>query len=84
MAETKGRGRSDLGPGDDYFAITASDTVDFTSNIRALIVATAGVVVAVKPDNTTAALTLPVGMFPIVARRINSTGTTATGLTGIV
>ena len=68
------------------FAITPADGSDLADYIRAICIGTtAGVVVYHDWDGvarTTGALTT--GLHPLLARRILSTGTTATGLTGYV
>jgi hypothetical protein len=64
--------------------ITKSDTVNFPTNVNngicdAIYVGGAGIVVAVLPDDTTAAYTAVAGQtIPIRAKRVNSTTTTAT------
>lgn len=80
MSYTNGTFNNSSEPSQDYGPITPSDTVDFVRPSRMIIVATAGDVRFVKLDSTTATLTLPVGAFPIVAIRVNATGTTASGL----
>lgn len=75
--------------GDDFMAyrynvwraIAPSDTVDLPQPTDAVLVGVGGNVAAVMQDNSVTVLTLPAGAWvPIAARRINSTGTTATGL----
>lgn len=62
-------------------AITPSDSVDFAERPDAIFVGTGGNLVAVMPDNTTVTMAVVTGsIIPITCRRINSTGTTATGL----
>jgi hypothetical protein len=64
--------------------ITKSDTVNLPTNLNggvcdAIYVGGAGIVVAVLPDDTTAAFTCVAGQtVPIRAKRVNSTTTTAT------
>lgn len=67
-----------------YAVVTPSDTVNFTieqeaKHCRAVYVGGAGIVQAVRPDNTVVAFTCVAGgILPIVAKRINTTSTTAT------
>jgi hypothetical protein len=71
-------------PADRYEAITPSDTVDLKVRGRSLFVGVAGVVVAVKTDDTTCSFTVAAGaILPIVFKRINATSTTATGLVSL-
>lgn len=77
--------------GDDFMAtrynlwraITPSDTVDLPTLTDAILVGVAGNVAAVMENNQVAVLALPAGWVPIAARRINATGTTATGLVAL-
>ena len=65
------------------FAITPSDTVDFTYYAYGIMATVAGNVVVVWEDGTTN--TLPVAantIYPWRCKRINNTSTTATGLFG--
>lgn len=65
------------------FAITPSDTVDFTNMAYGILATVAGNVVVVWEDSTTS--TVPVSanvIYPFRCRRINSSSTTATGLFG--
>lgn len=66
------------------FAVTPSDDTDLSSRIRMLTIGTAaGVVVYDGWDGVTYTTgPLPSGSYPMNARRIRATGTTATGLTG--
>lgn len=76
----------DAAPGVGAFAITPSDSVDFTKVPRAIYVGVTGNVVMVNMDNTTVTwVGCPAGLIiPCVARRINSTSTTASSLVGIL
>ena len=65
------------------FNIVKSDTVDLSNDTRMLIVGGAGDVKLTDDKGDTATFTLPAGSYPIRARRIFLTGTTATGLVGI-
>jgi hypothetical protein len=65
-------------------AITPSDTVDLPMLTDAVLVGGGGDVAAVMENKQVAVLTLPAGAWvPIAARRINATGTTATGLVAL-
>lgn len=73
-------------PAAGAFAITPNDGADLTQRIRCLTIGTAGGAVSyVGWDGTTYTTgPLPIGSYPLYAKRIRSTGTTATGLTGWV
>ena len=73
------------GPAVGCIAITPNDSTDLTSDVRALTINVGGVVVYDGWDGvtyTTAAL--PAGTYALLARRVRSTSTTATGITGWV
>jgi hypothetical protein len=72
-------------PSAGYFAITKSDTVDFGFVVRGIYVGGAGDVVAVMEDNTRCTfVAVPAGvLLPILARRVHSTGTSATNMVGL-
>lgn len=65
-------------------AITPSNDTDLTSDIRMITIGgDAGTVAWIGWDGETYATnSLPAGSYPMFARRILATGTTATGLTG--
>ena len=74
-----------VGPAIRAFAITPADGSDLTDDIRAVTLNGGGTLSYVGWDGatyTTAAL--PAGTYPVQARRIRATGTTATGITGWV
>lgn len=75
-----------VGPGDDAFAVTPSDSVDFTVAARALYVGVTGNVVVITKGGTAITFTaVPAGMIlPIRCTRVNSTNTTATNIVGLV
>ncbi|WP_136652426.1 spike base protein, RCAP_Rcc01079 family [Paracoccus aeridis] len=79
-------GKSALGPAMGSFPITPADGADLATDIRAITLNAGGTLSWVSSENnavqTTAAL--PPGTYPLLARRIRATGTTATGLTGWV
>ena len=72
-------------PAQGHFAVTPSDTVDFTVVARSLFVAVAGDVTVVAYDGTVALYTVPAGaIIPVVCRRVNDTGTDASmGIVGL-
>lgn len=77
--------KSASGPALSSFPITPADGTDLETDIRAITLNAGGTLSWVSTDNTvqtTAAL--PPGTYPLLARRIRATGTTATGLTGWV
>lgn len=71
-------------PAQGAVAITPSDSVNLTEQIRMLTIGTSGGTVSfVGLDGQTYQTgPLPVGSYAVEAVRINATGTTATGLTG--
>lgn len=71
-------------PAQDLVAITASDSVNLEPEIRGFICDVAGVVAVVTPADTVQNITVKAGIvYPIAAKRINQTDTTATGITGL-
>lgn len=67
------------------FAITPSDTVNFTKFPREILVGGAGTVAIVDFDNVVTTVTAVAGQsISAICKRINSTGTSATGLVGII
>jgi len=74
-------GGEDLMRFNTWRTVTPSNTVDFPRPSDAILVGAGGDIAAVMQNNVVVVLTLPAGAWvPIVARRINATGTTATGL----
>ena len=71
-------------PGSDGFSITPSDTNNFVSIARSLYVGVAGDVAVVTPAGTVLVHKgVQAGaILPIMARRINATGTTASSIIG--
>lgn len=69
-------------PGASFVAVTKSDTVNLTRGpCRALYIGVSGDVAVLAPDGTTATfLSVPIGVLPVKALRVNSTGTTATNV----
>ncbi len=72
-------------PSRDYFAITPSDSTNLTFKTRSIRVGGAGDVVAVREDGTAVLFKncFAGEILPIVAIRVNITGTTATSLVGL-
>lgn len=67
------------------FDIVPSDTTDLPSVTRAIMATDAGTVDIVMDDGSSATFTLTEGQrLPIRARRVNATGTSATGLIGMI
>lgn len=81
---TTGRSKTDTGPADDYFPVTPDDGTDLPVDTREIIIASGGTIVLTKLDGTDVTLTLPAGRFAFRVRRVKATGTTATGITGVV
>lgn len=72
------------GPAYGAFAITPNDSTDLSDPIRQITINVSGTVSFVSSidGQTYTTDTLPVGSYPLFARRIRATGTTATGITG--
>ncbi|AOZ06758.1 spike base protein, RCAP_Rcc01079 family [Cupriavidus malaysiensis] len=72
-------------PSESYFAITPSDSVDFSVVANSIRVGTGGDVSAVRLDGTSVLFkNCAAGeVLPIRARRVNASGTTATDLVGL-
>lgn len=69
-----------------FFAITPSDTVDFSGDdtkLTAIVVGGAGNLVAVMPQGTVTFAVSAGQVLPIRCKRVNNTNTTATGLVGL-
>lgn len=80
-----GRTRRLTDPAVSVFDITPDDGTDLAQVTTALAVTTPGTVRVTALDGSTADLVLHPGQpFPIRARRVWQTGTTATGLRGLV
>lgn len=76
--------QTDMSPADDYFSITPSDSADLAVMPRALAIASGGTLKVTKPNGNTDTLTVPAGVLPIRVRRVWSTGTSASGISGLV
>jgi hypothetical protein len=73
-------------PARNHFAITPHNSTDFTANnTRAIYVGGAGNIVIVTENGDAVTYSnVPAGtIIPIVAKRVNSTNTTATNLVGM-
>lgn len=73
------------GPALGSIVITPSDSTDLPTHIRAVTLASGGTL-SWQDRHGAAHVTaeLPAGTYPLLARRILATGTTATGITGWV
>lgn len=79
------RHRRPTDPAIRVFEITPDDGADLAETTTAINVATPGVVRVTTEDGSTSDVTVhPGDAFPIRARRVWHTGTTATGLRGLV
>jgi hypothetical protein len=73
------------GPGMGSGVITPADGADLADVVRGITIGTAGgtiTYVHARTGQTCTTADLPIGTYPIYARRVLATGTTATGLTG--
>lgn len=78
-------GRSSTDPAADYFAIVPDDAADFATPADSIFVGGAGDVVLVSPVGSVVTFAAPAGIvIPAKAVRVNATGTTATGLVGLI
>jgi len=74
-------------PGNDLATVTPSDSTNLAQPARGLIITVAGTIALVTPQDTV--VTLPAAMavgviHSIRFKRINATGTTATGLIAVL
>ena len=78
-------GGSPITPARDAFAITPSDSVNFTTTAKAIYVGVAGnVVIVTKNGSDVTFLGAVAGsVLPVQAVRVNATSTTATDLVGL-
>ncbi|MDB5539302.1 MAG: hypothetical protein JWQ89_1029 [Devosia sp.] len=83
----KYQGRADdiAAPARRGFQITPNDATDFTAETRAIYIGSAGdlVVVLVSGDEVSFVGLSGGALLPVRARRVKSTGTTATHLVGL-
>lgn len=70
----------------DAFAITPSDTVNFTRPCRAIYVGAAGtlVIVTLAGNAVTFAGATAGSVIPVAAKRVNQSSTTASSLVGLL
>lgn len=73
-------------PADTAFTITPNDVADLTDTTRAIYVGASGHLALTTASGSDVTFTnLPGGtVLPVRARRIKATGTTATGLVGLL
>jgi len=66
-------------------AVTPSDSTNLSFDARALYVGTGGNVVVVFPDNSTVTFTnvQSGSILPVIAKRVNSTSTTASNIVAL-
>lgn len=71
-------------PSDTYFEIIPSDSDNFDYLCRSIRVGGDGDIAVVRPDNSVVEFKNCVAgeILPVIAKRVNSTGTTATDLIG--
>lgn len=73
------------GPADNIFNITPNDGADLATFTRAINVAASGTVAVVTTAGVTGTVYVAAGVaFPVRARRVLATGTSATGIVGMV
>lgn len=73
------------GPATDAFAVTPSNTTLFTQGtVRALYIGVTGDVTVLCASGAVTFTAVPVGWFPVNCTRVNSTGTTATNIVGLL
>lgn len=80
----RGKNESFTGTARDFFPVTPNDGLDLPTDVRALMVATAGTLRVTRIGGGVVNLTVPAGVLPIACERVHATGTTATGITGLV
>jgi hypothetical protein len=73
-------------PAQDAYAITTSDSVNFSSPFRSIYVGGSGNIVVVTPSGTAITFNgaLAGTVIPVAGLRVNTTSTTATNLVGLV
>lgn len=72
-------------PARGLLAITPNDSTDISAQIRAINVAESGTVKLTMLDGSEGTIFVAAGsVFPVRARRIWATGTTATGIVGLI
>lgn len=77
--------KTNSGCSKDYFAITPNDNTDLPKNIRAISIGTDGNLTVKNPAGTNVTFAVLKGqVISISTTRVMATGTTATGLVGLV
>lgn len=76
--------QTDMSPAEDFYAITPNDGTDLTFCPRALVIAVGGTLKVHKMNGNAETLTVPAGLLPIKVKRVWATGTSATGISGLV
>lgn len=72
-----------LGPIQELIVVNVAANTDFSPALRGIIVAVAGNIrIQTKGMSAAALIPLPVGTYPADVIRIESSGTTAAGVTG--
>lgn len=72
-------------PATGAFAVTPNDSSDLAKPVRALYIGVTGDVTVTFNDGTTQLFAnVPVGVLPVQVKRVHSTGTTATGIVGLL
>lgn len=88
LHDVTGKGSVEQASATDHFSITPDDSADLERPTRGIFVGGAGDVAVVSldaADNSGVVYTAAAGsVIPIQARRVLSTGTTATALVGMV
>jgi hypothetical protein len=72
------------GPATDAFGITLSDSINLAVKPRALLVGVAGNLKVTMASGSIVILPVPAGYNPIRVTRVWSTGSTATGIFGLL
>lgn len=70
-------------PAKGAFAITPHNTRDLPWDTRMITIGSPGAISFVSPEGTTNnTAILPAGSYPVIARRVRTSGTTASDITG--
>lgn len=67
-----------------FVNVAGDDNNDLSQDLRAIVIGAAGAIKITDDIGATGTYTLPAGTYPVRIRRLWLTGTTATGLVGIV
>lgn len=74
----------DISPADRHAVITPDDNTDLVENFRSIVVGGDGGDVSITDRNGVICIYLGfIGILPIMPRRVNASGTTATNIIGI-